>query len=135
MYNKNNTNTILAIILGVFAFVIVIIGLMFGIPQYRVWSAGLAGEASLRRAEQDRQILIEEAKAKLEAEKLMAQAEVERAKGAFEANKILASSFGDVENYLHYLWINNLSQTQNKVIYIPTETGLPILEAGKADQK
>ena len=29
------------------------------------------------------------------------------------------------------LWIENLDKGQNSVIYIPTEAGLPILEAGK----
>jgi hypothetical protein len=29
------------------------------------------------------------------------------------------------------LWIENLDKGHNSVIYIPTEAGLPILEAGK----
>jgi hypothetical protein len=33
--------------------------------------------------------------------------------------------------YLHYLWIHNLAETRNEVIYIPTEANLPILEAGR----
>ena len=39
---------------------------MWGCPQYDVYKQGLGGEASLARAEQDRQITIAEAKAKKE---------------------------------------------------------------------
>ena len=42
----------------------------------------MEGKAEFAKAEQNRKIKIEEAKANLEAEKLNAQAEVERAKGA-----------------------------------------------------
>jgi hypothetical protein len=35
------------------------------------------------------------------------------------------------ENYLRYLWIDSLQHTQDKIIYIPTEAGMPLLEAGK----
>ena len=52
-------------------------------PKYNVWSQEMAG-----KAEQNRKIKIEEAKANLEAEKLNAQAEIERAKGAAEAIRI-----------------------------------------------
>ena len=45
--------------------VAVITGLMFGIPKYRVWTSELAGRAEFVRAEQNRQIKIEEAKAEL----------------------------------------------------------------------
>ena len=35
------------------------------------------------------------------------------------------------EAYLRYLWIQNLESGSNSVVYVPTEAGLPILEAGK----
>jgi hypothetical protein len=36
------------------------------------------------------------------------------------------------EAYLRYLWINNSDGNGDKqVIYVPTEAGLPILEAGR----
>ena len=61
---------------------------MFGCPRYDVWQQEMVGRAELAKAEQNRQIKIEEAKANLEAEKLNAQAEIERAKGAAEAIRI-----------------------------------------------
>lgn len=102
-------------------------GLVFGIPKYKVWSAEQAGRAEYVRAEQNRRIKVEEAKANLEAEKLNAQAEIERAKGAAEAIKIENGSI--TENYIKYLWVRQLSLSNSETIYIPTEAGLPILEA------
>jgi regulator of protease activity HflC (stomatin/prohibitin superfamily) len=105
----------------------------FGCPHYNVWQQGLAGEAELKRAEQNRQIAVQEADAKLGAAKLLAQGEIERAKGVAEANKIIAEGLGGPEGYLRWLWIdaiNNPNKGQ-QIIYIPTEAGLPILEAGR----
>lgn len=104
---------------------------MWGYPRYNVWQQGLAGQAELRRAEQNRQISIQEAKAKRESAVELAQAEVERAKGVAEANRIIGESLKDHEEYLRYLFIHTMDAQSNKIIYIPTEAGLPILEAGQ----
>lgn len=111
----------------------IIIALAAGVPQYRVWAEGKRGEAEFMRAEQNRRIKVEEAKANLEAEKLNAQAEVERAKGAAEAIKIENGSI--TPTYIQYLWVRQQNaNTNNKIIYIPTEAGLPVLEAGQRDK-
>src|SRR5690625_606903 len=68
--------------------ILLIVILMFGIPTYRVWQQEMSGKAEMAKAEQNRKILIEEARARLEAEKLNAQAEVERAKGITEDMRI-----------------------------------------------
>ena len=62
---------------------------------------------------------------------MLADAEIARAVGVAKANKIIGDSLKDNEQYLRYLWIDSLQQTQNQIIYVPTEAGLPILEAGK----
>ncbi|MBE6204960.1 MAG: hypothetical protein E7136_06610 [Rikenellaceae bacterium] len=100
---------------------------LFGVPRYKVWQQEMKGRAELAQAEQNRQIKIEEAKANLEAEKLNAQAEVVRAQGAAEAIKIENGSL--TPTYIQYLWVRQQNSSANKVIYIPTEAGLPILEA------
>ena len=105
---------------------------MFIGPQWNVWRADLAGQAALAQAENERKVLIEEAKARLESSKFYAAAEVERAKGVAEANRIIADGLGGPEGYLRYLWIQKLGENQQDVIYIPTEAGVPILEAGRA---
>jgi hypothetical protein len=103
---------------------------LWGCPTYRVWQQEMEGKAEFAKAEQNRRIRIEEARANLEAEKLNAEAEVERAKGAAQAIKIENGSL--TSKYIQYLWVRQQSTLNDKtVIYIPTEGNLPILEAGK----
>jgi hypothetical protein len=109
----------------------VIVLMLAGCPPYNVWQQGLAGKAALERAIQDRQIAIQEAQAKKESASLLAAAEVERSRGVAEANKIIGDSLRGNEGYLRYLWIEGLKTNEMQVVYIPTEAGLPILEAGK----
>lgn len=98
-------------------------------PQYRIYSQTLRGEAALREAESSRQIAVLEAKAILESAKFKSDAEVQRARGVAEANKIIGDSLKGNDAYLRYLWIENLNSGVGERIYIPTEAGLPILEA------
>jgi hypothetical protein len=109
----------------------VIAVLMAGLPRYAIWQQEMAGRAELAKAEQNRQIRVAEAHAHLESAKLEAMAEIERARGAAEANKILGDSLEGKEAYLRYLWIQSLNGDGSQVIYVPTEAGLPVLEAGK----
>lgn len=113
--------------------VVAIIGLsMFGIPKYNIYFNEMSGKAELAKATGNRKIKIQEAEATKEAAKLLAEAEVERAKGVAEANRIIGDSLKGNEAYLRYLWINGLQQGATpQVVYVPTEAGLPILEAGK----
>lgn len=108
-----------------------LIGIFFAYPLYNVWQQGLAGEAAYERAVQDRKIKVLEAQAENEAAEFLNQAEITRARGVAEANKIIANGLGGPEGYLRYLWINQISKNGQNVIYIPTESGMPILEAGK----
>jgi regulator of protease activity HflC (stomatin/prohibitin superfamily) len=109
----------------------VVVLMLAGCPPYNVWQQGLAGKAALERAIQDRQIAIQEAQAKMESAKMLAEAEVERSRGVAEANKIIGNSLRGNEGYLRYLWIEGLKTNNMQVVYVPTEAGLPILEAGK----
>lgn len=111
------------------------VGLLgWGCPQYQVYSQRQTGLAALAEAQSSRQIAVAEANAKMESASLLAQADIVRAKGAATANKILGDSLKDNEAYLRYLWIQNLENGTKdgtvQVIYVPTEAGLPILEAG-----
>jgi len=104
---------------------------MAGMPRYTVWQQEMSGKAEFAKAEQNRKIKIEEAKALDESAQFQAKAEITRAKGVAEANKIIGDSLKGNESYLRYLWVNQLSDNSQNVIYIPTEAGMPILEAGK----
>lgn len=102
-----------------------------GSQHYHVWQQGMVGKAKLAEAESSRQIATQEAHAKMDSAKMLAQAEVERAKGVAEANKIIGDSLENNEAYLWYLWLHNLESGDHDVIYIPTESQLPVLEAGR----
>jgi hypothetical protein len=113
--------------------IVALVVVMLLMPYYGVFKNGLAGEAELKRAESNRKIAILEAEAKKASAVLLAEAEVERARGVAEANRIIGDSLKGNESYLRWLWISNLENTKGTVIYVPTETGLPILEAGKRE--
>ena len=137
MYGNNNINVtpdlIKKVIWGIAVILVVVISMAFIRPWYNVWSQEMEGKAEFAKAEQNRKIKIEEARANLEAEKLNAQAEIERAKGAAEAIKIENGSI--TPTYIQYLWVRQQSDLSNKtVIYIPTETNLPRLESTRMNQ-
>ena len=119
-----------------FCFIILVIIAIWAIMAigsvYSVWSQRKKGEAELAHAESNRQIKTLEAKASEESSKHFAQAEIIRARGVAEANKIIGESLKNNESYLRYLWIEGLQHTKGQIVYIPTEAGLPILEAGKS---
>lgn len=105
---------------------------MWGCPKFNVYQQRMEGEAILAHAQSSREVAVAEAKAKMESAGLLAQAEVSRAKGVAQANKIIGESLKGNEDYLRYLWIQNLEAMKDgQVIYIPTEAGLPILEANR----
>ncbi len=110
---------------------LVIIGMMFGMPLYNVWQQEMTGKAEFSRAEQNRKIKVEEAKAEKESAIFRAEAEIERAKGVAKANEIIGGSLKDNREYLIYLWIQALNDETNSIIYVPTESNVPILEADR----
>lgn len=127
----------------VIALVIMVIVMIGGIcfgggalhSVYHVWSQRKAGEAQLAHAESNRQIKTLEAKAAEESAKHLANSEIIRAKGVAEANKIIGDSLKGNESYLRYLWIHNLAECKGDIVYIPTECGLPLLEANRNNRE
>ena len=121
--------TFIQVLVSICVVIAIIVGLMFGIPKYNVWQQEMEGKAEMARAEQNRMILVEEAKAKLEAEKLNAQAEIERAKGMAEAMEIENGKL--TSTYNQYLFIRTLEKISDKgslpqIIYTPTEGMVPV---------
>ncbi|WP_394269239.1 membrane protease subunit [Qipengyuania sp.] len=102
---------------------------MWGMPQYRLYSQRLAGEAALAEAQSSRRIAILEAEARRESAGALAEAEVLRAQGAARANRILQDSLGGPDGYLRYLQIQALEETRAALVYVPTEAGLPVTES------
>lgn len=125
------------IVIAVLCFILTIGGGMWGCPQYNVWSAEMEGKAKFAKANQDREIEVRQSAAKRDAAKNLAEAEVERAKGIAQANKIIGDSLQGNEGYLRWLWIDGLREGKdgNTIVYVPTEAGLPILEAERFKQR
>jgi len=124
-------------ILGSVLAIVLLLGVLVGCPQYNVYKSGLQGKAELVRAEQNKKIQIENAKGKLNAAQMLAEADSIRAIGAKNVERIRAEGMAEameIENgkltdkYIQYLWVRNIDKGDK--IYISTEAGLPILEAG-----
>lgn len=138
--NFGVAGAIIGFAVAIAIFVGIIFGLIAGWQTMRVWIAETSGRAEYARAEQNRQITVleaqaaneaatQQAEAKIKIETANASAEIERAKGVAEANRIISDSLKGNESYLHYLWIQELRGAN--AIYVPTEAGLPIMEAGR----
>lgn len=125
--------TFITIFCLVVIFGTIILG-MWGCPQYYVWQQKLEGEAELAKANYSKQVAVQEAQAKFDAASKLADAEVERAKGVAKANAIIGESLKNNEDYLRWLWVEGIKESgqHNQIIYIPTEGGMPILEAGRS---
>jgi len=106
---------------------LLLFGGLAGCPRYNVYRSEMSGKAEMKKAEENRKIQIEEAKANLESQRLNAQSEVVRAKGMAEAIEIENGKLTD--QYIHYLWVRNIDKMDGEKIYIPTEANMPILEA------
>lgn len=107
---------------------------LVGCPQYNVYSQQMSGKAKLAEAQSSRTIAVLEARAKMESSKSLADAEILRAAGAAQSNRILQNSLGGPEGYLRYLQIQALGDTNARLIYVPTEGGIPITEAKRLER-
>jgi len=99
-------------------------GIMFGYPEYLVWQQEKEGEAALAKASQDRQIKVQEAEAEKEA--AIAQA---------EANRVLGESVRQYPEAMEQKWVEAIKETDNQIIYLPTECSIPVTEASRVAQK
>jgi len=108
---------------------------MAGLPKYKIYTQTMRGQADFREAEINRQILVEEAKAEEEALQLRANGEAKRERIKADATEYAIQKVGAGlqanPKYLQLLWINEVAGSDGERIYIPTEAGLPILEAGR----
>jgi regulator of protease activity HflC (stomatin/prohibitin superfamily) len=117
-------------ILGSLAlFIAMIVIYMAVMPNYRVYSQELRGQAALAEAQSSKMIQVEQAKGELESSKLRA-----------EAISIIGQAAQDFPEYRKQEFIGAFGQalsdgTINQIIYVPTEANIPIMEAGKRPVK
>jgi len=125
----NNTSITTLSIVG--CALIITLGL-WGCPAYKVYSSRKNGEAELAQAQYSREVAVAEARAKKESAALLAEADTIRAHGIAASNMIIGKSLEGNPSYLQWLWIDELKQTQNQIIYIPSGSmGMPIMEANR----
>jgi hypothetical protein len=131
-YNTRGQFPIVRLVFTAFTIVLAVVLLfLVGCPQYQVYEQRKKGEAELARATSNRTISVTEAHAKYEAAIELAKADTVRAHGIAASNAIIGQSLKGNPEYLTWLYIDNLKETKDQIIYIPTESSLPILEAGR----
>lgn len=118
-------------IVGSILFVIILS--MVGCPSYNVYRQTMDGKAQLAHAQSSKEIAVAEAKAKMESAMLLAAADTLRAIGVASSNRIIGASLKNNPEYLQWLWIDNIEKANT--IYVPTESNLPIMEAGRLNKE
>lgn len=112
--------------IGLIVIIVVIsVVILFASQYFKVFSAKMDGKAKRMEAEQARLVLVEQARAERDAAKLRA-----------EAIKIVGQMAKDYPEYRKQEYIGAFAEalregTISQIIYIPTESGIPILEANR----
>lgn len=111
-------------ITGAILAIIALIALPFVVwPLYRIWQQGLEGEARLKRAQQEKQILVEQARAEVEAADLRAS--------AIAKIGAMAQQYPEYRNQEFIAAFADALQNGNieKMIFVPTEANIPIIQS------
>lgn len=105
-------------------------GLVAG-PRWRVWASHQDGLADLAQAKNEQQIQIAKAQSRLDAAQLNKQAAIVEAEAVACQVKAIGEQLTTHDLYLKWQWIKMMEDNGSSaaVVYVPTEAGLPILEA------
>lgn len=111
-------------ILAALAMAVLVIA-MAVLPFYKVWSQEMRGKAALAEATQSKMIQIEQARAEKESALLRS-----------EAIAIMGKTAKEYPEYREQEFIGAFGEALregqiNQIIYVPTESNIPVLEAGK----
>lgn len=111
-------------ILSALAMAVLVIA-MAVLPFYKVWSQEMRGKAALAEATQSKMIQIEQARAEKESALLRS-----------EAIAIMGKTAKEYPEYREQEFIGAFGEALregqiNQIIYVPTESNIPVLEAGK----
>ena len=113
------------VVLVVVAFALLIALGCYASPKYHVWEQGLKGEAKHRKAEQERQVLVERAKAEMQAAEFQAK-----------AIGVVGEAAKKYPEYRYQEFLRAHSEALERceidLIYVPTEANIPLTEAGRA---
>lgn len=104
---------------------------LFGYPHWRVWASHQSGLADLQKAKNEQQIQIAQAQSRLDAADLNKKAAVIEAQAVALQIAEIGKELTNHDLYLKWQWIEMMKDGGNSTIYVPTESNLPILEAGR----
>lgn len=128
MFDPGTWSIIAWIILGVG----IIAFLFWIVPIWNVWAAHKSGLADLAKAQNEQQVQIAEARGRLDAAELNKKAAIIEAEAVASQIEKIGVNLDKHDLYLKWQWIKMMEDhSDSATIYIPTEAGLPILEAGK----
>lgn len=125
-----DTNTIIECVVGI---VLVILGwILVGYPKWRVWASHQSGLADLQKAKNEQQIQIAMAQSRLDAAELNKQAAVIEAQAVALQIAEIGAQLTTHDLFLKWQWIQMMEKhSHDSIIYVPTEAGIPILEANR----
>jgi hypothetical protein len=105
---------------------------LFGHPFWTVWASHQAGLADLQQAKNEQQIQVAEAQGRLDAAQLNKKAAVIEAEAVALQIHTIGDQLTKHDLYLKWQWIRMMEEREGETIYVPTEAGLPILEANRS---
>jgi selenocysteine lyase/cysteine desulfurase len=112
--------------------VVILLGwLLIGYPLWNVWASKQRGEAALQEAMNEQRIQLAEAQARREAATINKEAAIIEAEAVAEQVSRIGKELTHHDLYLKWQWIRMMEEREGETIYVPTEAGLPILEAGR----
>lgn len=132
--------TILPFVWRIIILLLFVVGIIWGLCAlgqiYGVWAAHKTGQADLAMAHNEQQIQVAKAKGRLDAAELNKEAEIIDASAVAKSVEIIGKALHDNQGYLQWKWIHMMEERDSgDTIYVPTEAGLPILEAGNRKAK
>lgn len=113
--------------------VVILVWSLWLYPHWNVWSSHQQGLADLTQAKNEQQISVAQAQARLDAAQLNKKAAVIEAEAVALQIAEIGKQLTTHDLYLKWQWIKMMEERDSKAetIYVPTEAGIPILEAGK----
>lgn len=134
--NLNGTNWTMILVFGSIGIIGFVASLMAIFPIYSVWAAHKSGQADLARARNEQQVQVAQAQGRLDAAELNKKAQVVEAEAISASVEKIGKALHNNAGYLQWQWIRMMEEQESgNVIYVPTEAGLPILEAGNRSRK
>lgn len=99
-------------------------------PKLNLYKANTEKQSVIREQEAISEAAEYAAKSRVTQATAEGEAKVIEAKALAEAQRIIAETL--TPEYVQYLYVEAIRDNPNQIIYVPTEAGLPILEAGRS---